>query len=233
MTDPSPLPFFCPVCNHPVDGWLPFTRLVGENKTRTEPGGRLCPHCQSFERTRHFWLFLQQHHILETPTRFLHVAPEQGLLPLLRRHLGSQYITMDLYMPEVDLRADLTAIPLEDQAVDFIYCSNVLEHIPRDRVAMKELARVLRKGGQAYLQVPIQGETTQEDLSITSPEERARLYGQADHVRQYGRDIRLRLEEAGFAVRELYMPDALQLTAADTARYNCAKRELVHLCQRP
>jgi hypothetical protein len=41
---------------------------------------------------------------------------------------------------------------------------------------------------------------TKEDVSIDSPAERERLFGQADHVRSYGRDFLHRLEEAGFSV---------------------------------
>ena len=69
----------------------------------------------------------------------------------------------------------------------------MLEHIPDDKKAMKELYRVLKSGGWASLQVPIKGDITQEDLSITDPKERLRLYGQEDHVRYYGRALMYRL----------------------------------------
>ena len=48
--------------------------------------------------------------------------------------------------------------------------------------------------------MPIRGEHTFEDPTVTTPEERVRLFGQADHVRFYGRDITDRLRDAGFRV---------------------------------
>ena len=65
---------------------------------------------------------------------------------------------------------------------------------------MSELYRVLKQGGWEILQVPIIGEKTLEDPSITSDEEREVIYGQADHVRIYGLDYIERLKKAGFMV---------------------------------
>ena len=41
---------------------------------------------------------------------------------------------------------------------------------------------------------------TFEDPSITDPKERQRLFGQYDHVRQFGRDYADVLQKAGFEV---------------------------------
>ena len=48
---------------------------------------------------------------------------------------------------------------------------------------------------------------TYEDASITEPAERLRVFGQEDHVRNYGPDYVDRLREAGFAVTETRVPD--------------------------
>ncbi len=228
----SAVGFECPVCMMPVDEWLPFVRCVGHNQFRKEPGGRLCPHCNSFERTRHFVLFLEMRKILQSNPRFLHIAPEKGLQKRLRAALGQRYLTTDIQMADVDVRADLTKLPFQDQAFDFIYCSNVLEHIPDDRQAMRELLRVLAPGGLAFLQVPIKGSVTLEDLSVTDPARRTELFGQADHLRLYGSDIRQRLEPVGFVVEEGIMPDLLGISPEQQTRFNCAKQEMVHLCRR-
>jgi SAM-dependent methyltransferase len=79
----------------------------------------------------------------------------------------------------------------------------VLEHVPDDRRAMRELHRILAPGGWAVLQTPVRSKLTRtdEDPSVTDPAERIRRFGQADHVRVYGADFEDRLRDAGFAVR--------------------------------
>jgi SAM-dependent methyltransferase len=99
-------------------------------------------------------------------------------------------------------RLDLVDVDQPDDLFDVIICNHVLEHVPDDRRAMSELYRVLKPGGFAILQVPISFviERTIEDPSISEPAERARLFGQPDHVRLYGADYPDRLGEAGFQV---------------------------------
>ena len=92
---------------------------------------------------------------------------------------------------------------------DFLLSSHVLEHVPDDRRAMREFHRVLKKDGWAILLVPITAKSTFEDPSITDPRERLRLFGQEDHVRQYGPDYKDRLEQAGFNVEQIRPADFL------------------------
>ena len=222
----------CPVCGNDVGAWKPFTRKVGEGHYCQEPGGRLCPFCSSFERTRHFWIYMGQSETLKSKPRMLHVAPEKGLQSRLKDVLADNYVSIDMSMANADIKADLIKLPFPDAFFDLIYCSNVLEHIEEDMKAMDELFRVLAPGGTAYIQVPIIGDRTQEDPAVTDAAERARLFGQADHVRQYGRDIAFRLSEVGFRVREMAMPEALKLDQKSLDRFNCTKRELVHICSK-
>lgn len=55
-------------------------------------------------------------------------------------------------------------LPFEDNTWDYIYASHVLEHIPwHDAVdALKELHRVIRKGGQVEIHVPDFGKIVRE-----------------------------------------------------------------------
>lgn len=224
------LPYYCPVCENKVPNWQPFRRDIGNGKSRWEPGGRLCPLCFNFERTRHVVLYLKQFKILEANPRFLHFAPENCLEGRLRRALGARYVTTDLFKKGVDRKEDITRMKSETGSFDFIYCSNVLEHIPDDRAAMSELHRILAPGGTALIQVPIKGQVTYEDFSITDPEKRFEHFGQADHVRWYGEDIQQRLEAAGFEVTPFYMVDVLNLPPSDVERMNIGRRELCHKC---
>ena len=49
---------------------------------------------------------------------------------------------------------DACCLPFPDGAFDRVIAAEVLEHIPQDRVAMAELARVLRAGGTLAVTVP-------------------------------------------------------------------------------
>jgi len=79
--------------------------------------------------------------------------------------------------------------------------------------------------------VPISGEKTVEDASVSDPSERLRLFGQEDHVRMYGRDYIDRLREAGFTVKietvpELFSKDEIErmgLTTGCGDIYFCTK----------
>ncbi len=50
--------------------------------------------------------------------------------------------------------ADAQFLPFRDGAFDRVMCTEVLEHIPDDRQGMRELARVLRGGGEIAVSVP-------------------------------------------------------------------------------
>jgi SAM-dependent methyltransferase len=52
--------------------------------------------------------------------------------------------------------ADGTRLPFKDDAVDRIVCSEVLEHVERDDLALEEIGRVLKPEGIAYVTVPCQ-----------------------------------------------------------------------------
>ncbi|HJR66837.1 MAG TPA: methyltransferase domain-containing protein [Gemmatimonadaceae bacterium] len=104
-------------------------------------------------------------------------------------------------MMKSDVLADLTRLPWADDTFDVLMCNHVLEHIPDDLRAMDELFRVLRPGGWGLVLVPFSpSRPTSEDPTVTAPEDRQRLFGQADHVRRYGREYTDRLWKAGFDV---------------------------------
>ncbi|MCU1619903.1 MAG: putative methyltransferase, partial [Modestobacter sp.] len=54
-------------------------------------------------------------------------------------------------------RGDLRALPVPDASVDRVIASEVLEHIPDDRAAIAEIARVLKPGGRVAVTVPRYG----------------------------------------------------------------------------
>jgi len=52
------------------------------------------------------------------------------------------------------LMADVTKLPFKSGSFDKIICSEVLEHIPEDNIAVEELVRVLSKDGDIGISVP-------------------------------------------------------------------------------
>lgn len=108
-----------------------------------------------------------------------------------------------------------------------ILCNHVLEHIPDDKKAMQELYRVLKPGGMAVLQIPLENDrdVTFEDDSITDRKERARIFGQYDHVRVYGMDYFERLKSVGFEVQAVDYTK--QLAPKNVDYYRLAAGELI------
>ncbi len=166
-----------------------------------------CPVCGSTERERLVYLFIRHRtDILQRPVHLLHVAPEPQLGRLLQAAAQVDYLSADLYVENVMVKMDITDIPYPDDHFDAIICNHVLEHVPDDRRALRELYRVLKPGGWAILQVPYSERipTSIEDPTITTPEDRARHFGQEDHVRIYAKvDYLARMADAGFRVETL------------------------------
>ena len=77
----------------------------------------------------------------------LHIAPERVFEKKLKQLKNLDYITADLDPGRAMVQMDITNISYEDNFFDVILCSHVLEHIPDDRKAMRELYRVLKPGG--------------------------------------------------------------------------------------
>ncbi len=191
---------YCPVCRQSVDKFLHFASFGRKGRANAQ-----CPYCDSLERHRLLWLYFEKKtNLLEPPRKkMLHIAPEKGIEKRLANHPAIDYLSGDLESPwhQAMVKMDITRIKYADNTFDVVYCSDVLEHIPKDRKAISELYRVLRPGGWAILNVPIIREETLEDPSIKSPEERQRHYGHRLHVRAYGKDYKDRLEQAGFSVK--------------------------------
>ncbi|MCP9198436.1 methyltransferase domain-containing protein [Gramella sp. GC03-9] len=193
----------------------------------------LSPSTLSLERHRLLWLYLKNEtDLFQRKLRLLHFAPEQAFYKRFRRLSNLDYVTTDLNSPLADVKADICDLPFEDESFDFILCNHVLEHIPDDRKAMEELYRILRSGGMAILQIPqdLSREETFQDDSITDPKERARIFGQYDHVRVYGRDYFDKLRDVGFKVEEVDYTSNLEASEID--QYRLAKGEIIPVCRK-
>jgi SAM-dependent methyltransferase len=188
----------CPVCDSRFRKFMPY----GYNQVRENA---LCPKCLSLERHRLLWLYLKNcTGFFSEKLKVLHVAPEQCFHKRFRHMKNLTYITADLESPLADFILDIQQMPFGDAEFDVVICNHVLEHVPDDRKAMGEIFRVLKHGGSAIMQVPmdISMEKTYEDPSIVDPFEREVHFRQKDHYRLYGRDYLERLKECGFRITE-------------------------------
>lgn len=213
----------CPVCENKFSHFLGYGSAVAYRENV------LCPNCLSLERHRLMWLYLQRHTDFFTDQlKVLHMAPEQCFYGRFKKMKNLDYLCGDLYSPLADVKFDLHDIPFEDNQFDVIFCNHVLEHVDNDHKCMKELCRVLKPGGFAILQVPIDyaRETTYEDPTITSPEEREKHYWQKDHVRLFAKDYPKKLESAGFVVHEEKL--AQNLSSEEAERYRIQRSEIIY-----
>lgn len=195
----------------------------------------LSPSTLSLERHRLMWLFLQNEtdfFTSEKELNVLHVAPEQCFLDRFKKQSNLNYITTDLESPIADVKADICDLPFEDNSFDVVFCNHVLEHIPDDTKAMKELYRVMKVGGFGIFQVPqdINRKETFEDNSITDPKERAKIFGQYDHVRIYGLDYFDKLRTIGFKVNEVNYTEKTEENLV--FQYALMKNEILPLCHK-
>jgi len=142
------------------------------------------------------------------------------------------YVSVDKYDNFADYRMDITDLHLKSESFDCLLCLHVLEHIPDDLQALREMRRVLKPGAWALIGVPIDHAraTTFENPHVTSDEERRKIFGQKDHVRVYGRDIARRIKQAGFDVVGVDYCECLG--SAEREKYGIIAGEEFFSCKR-
>jgi hypothetical protein len=205
---------------------LPYGRIKSRENA-------LAPDSMSLERHRLMWLYMKEKtNFFSEKLKFLHIAPEYCFIKLFKGMKNLDYTTGDLISPWADVKMDVHDIPFEENTFDVVICNHVLEHVQDDNKVMREFYRVMKKGGWGIFQVPLDNNNprTEEDPSVTDPKERERLYGQDDHVRQYGQDYGDRLAAAGFSVRADDFVNTLDPALVE--RYALPKGELIYFCQK-
>jgi SAM-dependent methyltransferase len=212
----------CPVCGIGLRAFRPMWKSYWRDFAKFAPihpptametlnlEAFTCPRCDAFDRDRLTAIYLEdmfRSFDRNRTYRLLEFAPGDALHKKLKSHPFIAYRSADLSRKTVDERVDLTDMAAySDRSLDIILCSHVLEHIPEDRKAMREIRRVLKPDGFAILLVPLVAgvEETHEDPSINTEALRWKYFGMGDHVRQYGkRDFIGRLEAAELNVEQL------------------------------
>lgn len=162
-----------------------------------------CKGCDSVERHRLLKLWVDRNQDRLKGTTVLHFAPEPAIRNMVKP-LAGRYVSADIMPGLADIVLDIEAIAQPDRSFDWIICSHVLEHID-DAKALPELYRVLKPGGILSIMVPIvEGwDRTYENSAINGEAARDLHFGQYNHVRYYGHDLRDRIAAAGFDLTEI------------------------------
>jgi len=189
--------------------------------------GATCGGCGSQERHRLIGLWLAANPELVEGAKILHFAPEATLVHSLSAY-SSCYRTADLDPNVADTVLDIEQIDLPSDSVDVVVCSHVLEHVD-DAKALREIRRILTRGGRALLMFPIvEGwDRSYENEDITSPADRAKHFGQDDHVRMFGRDVRQRITDASLDLTEFTAEEP------DVSQYGLTRGEKVFVAVKP
>ena len=212
----------CPICSKGFTRFLPYGRI------NPRPNA-LCPNCLSLERHRLIWLYLKERTgFFGKKLSVLHIAPEACFISRFQKIHQEQYITADIESPLAKVKMDIHQMPFENNAFDVVLCNHVLEHVTDDIQAISEIARVLKPGGFAILQVPFfypVPDKTFSDPSITDRRTREKIFGQDDHVRRYGHDYAQRIQLGGLhAIEDDYvntLPEEQRLS------YGLVKGEII------
>jgi len=184
----------------------------------------LCPGCDCLDRYRSLAVILWTRTEFFSPdTYVIEVAPVRNFQKycLLQKKNGN-YISFDIERPAME-KGDLTRMRYQDSIADYFLCFHVLEHIQDEAKALSEIRRVLKPGGLAILQVPIDWDVAKTyEYSAANPRD-------VGHVRRYGRDFAQRLSAQGFEVTTVSVTDCT--TEDQICRFGLSK-EPVFLAKR-
>jgi glycosyltransferase involved in cell wall biosynthesis/SAM-dependent methyltransferase len=217
----------CPVCGYQHSLFEPMS------------GGRedaVCRRCGSLERHRLLWLYLLNETDLFAGAgrrpRVLAVGAERAVEERLLGDHRLDAIATGLTASTRVMAVDLRGLPFPDGSFDVVYCHQTLDRVADDGQAMRELRRVLRRGGWGLLQSrPLGAGATEEDPELDDAAERARRFGHREAYRRYGRDFSDRLARAGFHVT--VDPYGRRIGPAGCEHFGLNADEVLFLVRRP
>jgi SAM-dependent methyltransferase len=228
---------FCNVCETPLarfKGALSADELrraygVTSNPLDLVRGQQraFCPVCGEAERERLLFCLLRDSPI--DGKRVLATSPGVFSQRALRRrcnYVSSNYNASPLYAVD----ADLCKLQFAAESFDIVISFHVLEHIPDDRQALREIHRVLAPNGTLLLCLPQHLDTARTDNNDPKdPEERMRRFGHPDHRRLYGADVPELLREHGFDVRTFSAEDVPE---EERRRLALLKTDRIHVAMK-
>lgn len=217
---------YCPVCSNELEEFAPlnsyFLKKLHEHQhihpiflsETINLFEYSCPKCFSSDRDRLYALFIKNKQPIRNDKNFkiVDIAPSKPLSKFIKYSYPlAHYRSADLYMAGVDDIVDIKDMKIyPDESIDFLICSHVLEHIDDDLKAMREIHRVLKRGSNSIIMVPILlnlNEDYENELAQT-PEERWKHFGQDDHIRIYSKSGFVgKLTSIGFNVKQYTQND--------------------------
>jgi len=215
----------CPCC-----GWTGYDFVPFDGKSFWCPRS-FCPNCMASERHRLLWLYIERRdrQLLEADGLVLHYAPEASVRALIEGNPGLRSASSDMdpgrlqTVPGPTFQSDILDVPVKNDAVDFLFCLHVLEHLSDDTRAIAELHRILKPGGVAYLMVPLALDTRE---SVFFGEPNPDVCG---HYWQYALDFEKKL--ASFEC-QVVRPKSF-LSDEEAFRFGVPDAEIVFRCSKP
>lgn len=203
----------CPIC-----GYKGFFYAVGV-PLRFDAA---CYRCSSVERHRQHHLLTEQHPDWIDDAEILHFGPEKCFVEDYKAR-SARYVMADYLPTREEVRVDIQKIQFGDNTFDTVICHQILEHVPDDQAAIRELHRVVRPTGRVLLTAPFvaKWQRSFSDPSALDPKTRDLLFGQNDHLRFYGADFADSLKNAGFEIFEYVAQEP------DVSKYSLVRGETI------
>lgn len=191
----------CPCCGGRFKRFADFNYPGFKYNPCLYPGyseNTICPKCYSLPRHRIIARYFNRRREELKNKKILIFGMRSAEHRWLDR-LGIKYQTADPY-GGAELKYDIQNIDCADRQYDVVICNHVLEHVADWHKALREVYRVLREDGLLVLTVPTlwRFSRTFEGEPAASMVEKIFYYGQFDHLRIFGADIRECIEDAGF-----------------------------------
>ena len=183
----------CPCCGWTGNRFLDYLEM-GYTVSHTE-----CPGCGSHSRHRGLFVWLKNEYGIERHCGpALVFAPERALSAIWSVNHNLRVVRIDIQSGRgVDLLADIMHLPLISDLAEVIWCHHVLEQVKDDRLALRELHRVLKlQTGRLILSAGSGNEYLTREFCEPNKE----LSGSR---RAYGGDLIVRLQQAGFVVERM------------------------------
>ena len=183
-----------------------------------------CPQCDSHPRQRQYFLWLTREYKLNEKSGVALVfAPERAFDSVWQKANGLRVFRVDYEKTRhVDAQVDLQQLGVASEAVDLVWCHQVLEHVENDLAAMSELNRILRAGtGELVVSVPMIDAPETVEYGFADPKE-------SGHWRIYGDDFATKLEASGFEVKKV----DFVVSEKEAASFGTSN-EPFYLCRKP